>query len=126
EEDGRALVRGETLAVDKELVAFGLAPEDRVVVDDERASAFVSLEEHRRREAADPSADGDQLVGLACVRRVCDSLFENAVAHCMSGAQDFPGVAVGVRVIADPAVAVEGIGGGDPWGVVLEEETGAG
>ena len=39
EEDRRALVRGESLSVDEELVTLRLATEDRVVVDDERASA---------------------------------------------------------------------------------------
>jgi len=32
-------VRGESLSVDEELVTLRLATEDRVVVDDERASA---------------------------------------------------------------------------------------
>jgi len=40
----------------------------------------------------------------------------------VSGAQDIPGVAIGVRVVADSTVAVEGIFGRERWGFVVEEE----
>src|SRR5437762_10052827 len=99
---------GEPLSVDEEFVALCLAAEDWVVVDDERASAFVFLEEDRGGESADSAADGDEVVHLASVSCVGDTLFEGAIAHRVSGAQNFPGVAVRVRVVADTAVAVEG------------------
>ena len=126
EEDGRALVRGESLPIDEELVALGLAAEDRVVVDDERASAAVFLEEDRGGESGDSAADGDEVVDLAGVGGVGDARFEGAIAHRVSGGDDVPGVAVRVRVVADAAVAVEGVSGGDAWSFAVEEEAGAG
>src|SRR6185436_15326538 len=105
----------EALPVDEEFVALGFAAEDRVIVDDERASAFVFLEEYRGGESGDSAADGDEVVDLAGVSGVGDSLLEGAIAHGVSGAEDFPGVAVGVRVVADAAVAIEGVVGGDGW-----------
>src|SRR5207248_4877737 len=97
-----------------------------VIVDDERASAFVFLEEDRGGESADSAAYGDEVVDLAGVSCVGNSLFEGAIAHRVSGAQDFPGVAVRVSVVADAAVAVEGVFGREGWGFVVEEEAGAG
>ena len=44
----------------------------------------------------------------------------------MSGAHNFPGVAVGVCVVTDSAVAVEGVFRRDGWGFVVEKQTGAG
>src|SRR5436305_809708 len=96
---------GEPLSVDEKFVALRFAAEDRVIVDDERASAFVFLEKDRGGESADSAADGDEVVDLAGVSCVGDALFERAIAHRVSGAQDFPGVAVGVCVVADAAVA---------------------
>src|SRR5438552_13680974 len=113
-------------SVDEEFVALRFAAEDRMIVDDERASAFVFLEEDRGGESADSAADGDEGVDLAGVRGGGDSLFECAIAHGVSGAQDFPGVAVGIRVVAAAAVAVEGVGGGARSGVTEEEKAGAG
>src|SRR5438046_3215049 len=100
---------GEPLSVDEEFVALRFAAEDRVIVDDERASAFVFLEEDRGGESADSTADGDEVVDLAGVSRVGDSLFESAIAQRVSGAQHVPGVAVGVGVVTDAAVAIKGI-----------------
>lgn len=93
-EDGRALVRGEALSVDEELVAFCFAAEDRVVVDDEAAAALVFLEEDRGGESADSAADRDEVVDLAGVGGARDTLFEGAIAHRVAGAQYVPGVAV--------------------------------
>jgi len=47
-----------------------------VIVDDERASAFVFLEEDRGGEPADSAADGDEIVHLARVYRIGDALLE--------------------------------------------------
>src|SRR5881396_1571241 len=128
QEDRGTLVRGEALSVDEELVALRFAAEDRVVVDDEATSALVFLEEDRGGESADSAADGDEVVPLAGVDGVGDTLFERAIAHPVSGAQYIPGVAVGVSVVADAAVAVEGIGGGggDRRRFTVEEQPGAG
>ena len=60
-------MRDETLPVDEELVALRLAAEDRMVVDHETAAALVLLEEHRRGEAAQPTAYRHQIVHLAGV-----------------------------------------------------------
>src|SRR5205823_14311594 len=126
QEDRGTLVRGETLSVDEELVPLRFAAEDRVVVDDEAAPAFVFLEEDRGGESADSAADGDEVVHLAGVDGVGDTLFERPIAHPVSGAQYIPGIAVGVSVVAYAAVAVEGIGGGDRWRFTVEEQPGAG
>src|SRR5207253_689460 len=114
------------LPVDEELVALCFTAEDRVVVDDEAATAFVFLEEDRGRESADSAADGDEVVRLAGVDGVGDTRFERAIAQRVSGAQDIPGVAVRVSVVANAAVAVEGVGRGDRWRLTGEEEPGAG
>jgi len=106
-------VGGEALSVDEELVALRFPAEDRVVVDDKAAPASVFLEKDRGGESADAATDGDEIVHLAGVEGVGDTPFERAIAHSVSGAQYIPGVAVGVSVVANPAVAVEGIGGGD-------------
>jgi hypothetical protein len=119
-------VRGEPLSVDEEFVALRLGAEDRVVVDDERASAFVFLEEDLGGEAADSAADCDEVVDLAGVHGIRDALLEYTVAHRVPVAQYVPGVAVRVAVGADPAVAVEGIFRRDRWGFAVEEESGAG
>jgi hypothetical protein len=126
EVDRRRLVRDETLSVDEELVPLRFAAEDRVVVEDEAAAALVFLEEDRGGESADSTADGDEIVDLASVCGIHDSPFESAIAHRVSGAQDFPGVAVRVCVVADPAVAVEGILRRDGRRFVVEEESGPG
>jgi len=55
-----------------------------------------------------------------------DTPFERAIAHPVSGAQYIPGVAVGVSVVANAAVAVEAVGGGDRWRFTVEEQSGAG
>ena len=60
-------MRDDALSVDEELVALRLAAEDRVVVEDETASALALLEEHGGSEPADPAADGDEIVRLAGV-----------------------------------------------------------
>src|SRR6266566_1804763 len=126
QEDRRALVRGEPLSVDEELVALRFAAEDGVVVDDERPSALVLLEEDRRGQSADATADGDEVVRLAGVAGLGDALLERAVAQCVSGAQYVPGVAVRVTVVADAAVAVEGVGGGNCWCFTGKEKAGPG
>ncbi len=121
-------MRGEPLSVDEELVALRFATEDRVVIDDEAAPAFVFLEEDRRGESADAAPDGDEVVHLAGVGGGGDPLFECAppVAQRVSGAQDFPGVAVRVLVVADAAVAVEGVGGRRRRRFPGDEQSGAG
>src|SRR5947207_2398915 len=86
EEDRRALVRGEPLSVDEELVALRFAAEDHVIIHHEATTTTVFLEEDRGGESADPAADGDEVVDLAGVRGVADSLFERAIAHRMSDA----------------------------------------
>ena len=48
------------------------------------------------------------------------------VAQCVTRAQDIPGVAVRVPVIADAAVAIEGVGGGRRWRSPGDEKSGAG
>jgi hypothetical protein len=53
------------LSVGEEFVALRLAAEDRVIVDDERASTLVLLEEDRCCESRDSAADGDEVVDLA-------------------------------------------------------------
>src|SRR5213596_3224037 len=126
QEDRGTLVRGEALSVDEELVALRFAAEDRVVVDDEATSALVFMEEDRGGESADSAADGDEVVHLAGVAGVGDTLFERAIAHPVSDAQYIPGVAVGVPVVAYAAVAVEGIGGGHRWRFTVEEQPGTG
>src|SRR3989441_4257522 len=126
QEDRGTLVRGEPLSVDEELVALRFAAEDRVVVDDKAAPAFVFLDEDRGGESADSAAHGDEVVHLAGVDGVGDTLFERAIAHPVSGAQYIPGVAVGVSVVANAAVAVEAVGGGDRWRFTVEEQSGAG
>src|SRR5205085_3209789 len=78
EEYRRALVRGEPLSVDEELVPLRFAAEDRVIVDDERAPAFVFLEEDRGGESGDSTADGDEVVDLAGVSGVGDLRLESA------------------------------------------------
>lgn len=93
---------------------------------DERASAFVFLEEDRGGESRDSAADGDEVVDLAGVSGVGDSLFERAVAQRVPGGKNFPGVAVGVCVVADSAVAVKRVFGRDRRGFVVEKEPGAG
>src|SRR5207237_3596987 len=83
-------------------------------------------EEDRGGESAASPADGDEVVHLAGVDGVGDTLFERPIAHPVSGAQYIPGIAVGVSVVAYAAVAVEGIGGGDRWRFTVEEQPGAG
>src|SRR6266550_3084850 len=119
-------MRGEPLSVDQELVALRFAAEDGVVVDEEAASALVFLEEDRGGESADSAADGDEVVHLAGVHGVRDPRVERAVAQRVSGAQDIPGIAVRVPVVADAAVAVEGVSGGDRRRLTWEEQSGAG
>jgi hypothetical protein len=119
-------VRDEALSIDAEFVALGFAAEDRVIVDDERATAFVLLEKDRGGESRDSAADGDEVVDLAGVSGFRDLGFERAIAHRVSGANDFPGVAVRMTVVADAAVTVEGVGGRYDWRPVVEKEAGAG
>ncbi len=71
-------MRGEPLSVDEELVALCFATKDRVIVDDEAASALGFLEEDRGGEAADTAPDSDEVVHLAGVARGGDLLFECA------------------------------------------------
>ena len=97
-----------------------------MVVDDEAAPAPVFLEEDRGGESADSAAHGDEIVHLAGVYGVGDTRFERAIAQRVSGAEDLPGVAVRVSVVADAAVAIEGVGGGDRGRLAGEEESGAG
>src|SRR5439155_6187310 len=128
QKDRRALVRSEPLPGDEELVALCFAAEDRVVVDDEAASTFVFLEKDRGGETADAAPDGDEVVHLAGVAGGGDPLFEwaPAVAQRVSRAQDLPGVAVRVPVVADAAVAVEGVGRGGRGRSPRDEQSGAG
>ena len=95
-----------------------------MVVDDEREAASVTLEEDCRGESTDAAADGDKVVHLAGVDGLGDALLERAVAQGMSGAQYLPSVAVRVTVVADAAVAVEGVGGGNCWCFTGKEKAG--
>jgi len=62
----------------------------------------------------------DEVVHLARVAGGGDAPLERAVTQGVSGAQDLPGVAVRVTVVADAAVAVEGVGRGDCGCFTLE------
>ncbi len=121
-------MRREPLPGDEELVALCFATEDRVVIDDEATSTFVLLEKDRGGESADAAPDGDEVVHLAGVAGGGDPLFECAppVAQRVTRAQDLPGIAVRVPVVADAAVAVEGVGRGRRGRLPGEEQSGAG
>src|SRR5204863_7270925 len=69
QEDRRALVRDDALSVDEKLVPARLAAEDRVVVEHQAAAALVLLEEDGRCQPAEPSADHDEVIHLARIRR---------------------------------------------------------
>ena len=123
-------MRDKGVAVDRELVALGLAAEDRVVVDDEAATAALLLEEDRRGKTADPTADRDQIVHLAGVGRACDGALKFSVAHAMRRRHQVVHVAVGAGIVADAAVAVPGIGRGNrgrrlPLSPPLDQQAGA-
>jgi len=126
EEDRRALVSGERLSVDEEFIALRLAAKDRVIVDDERASAFVFLEKIAAASPLIPPPTATRSYISPVFYRIGDALLELPVAHRVASTQDIPGVAVGVSVVADAAVAVEGIFRRGGWGFVVEEEAGTG
>ena len=98
------------VTVDAELVALGLAAEDRVVVEHETATAALFLEEHRRREPADPATDAHQIVQLARVIGARDGALKISVAQAMPHRHDVVSVAVGAGVVPDAAVPVPRIG----------------
>ena len=109
EEQRRRLVAHEALAADEDFVAPGEPSEDRVVVEHEtaRAPARLPLEEQRGGQPADPAADDGAVdrVGDADVLELQRG--DRRVPEAMPFLQHGPRVPVGVRVVADAAVAVE-------------------
>src|SRR6185436_19794269 len=109
EKNRRPLMCGKTLAVDEKLISLRLTAEDRMVVEHETAAALVLLKEHRGRQSADATADGDEIVHLAGFYSPGDRVFEAAIAHRMRGGHYIPCVAVRAAIVADAAVSVEGV-----------------
>ena len=85
----RALVSDQAVAIDEEFVAFGLAAEDRMVVENETgfSCASLALKNQRGGETADSSAYDYAVVDLASVDDICGETFKLAIANLVSGLQ---------------------------------------
>ena len=101
-------MRNQPVTIDQELVAFGFAAENRMIVDDQTGFSFTSqlLKDQRRRETADSATHDDAIVNLTCLYYVRGKTFELLIANPMSCLKNRGGVAVGVRVVADASIAI--------------------
>src|SRR5206468_5863547 len=107
EKDRRSLVREDALPIHAKFVSLGFASEDRMIVEDEAASALVLLEEHGCGESADTAANRNHVEDLAGIGCCGDAPLEESVAHRVSWRQYVPGVAIRLSIIANTPVAVE-------------------
>src|SRR5437762_555851 len=98
-------MRHDALTVDEKLVALRLAAEDRVVVEHETPSTLALLEEYRRGQPAQPTADAHHVIGLTGVHGARDRALERSVAHGVRGGHHIVRVPVRPAVVADAAVA---------------------
>src|SRR5580700_1373538 len=104
--DCRSLMRHEAFSIHLEFVLFRLTAKNRMILQNE--ARFVlprfPLEEKRRRQAADSSADNDAVVRLSCLDSVGRQRLVSAVAHFVSNFHHRECIAVRAAVLADAAV----------------------
>src|SRR5260370_24657087 len=97
----------QAVAVQKDSVALGSAAEDGMIVEDKAslAPACLPLKNQGRGQAADAAADDHAVVDFSGLDRSEGKAFEPAIANLVSRIQYGEGVAVGVCVVADAAIA---------------------
>ena len=83
------------MAVDEDLVPLRFAAEDRVVVEDQRATARLKTAKVMgRRETGNAAAYDHEVVALASFHDVDRALVEGAFSYLMRDPQQFGRVAV--------------------------------
>jgi hypothetical protein len=105
--EGGALVRHQPLAADEELVVLRLAPEHRVVVEDEArlARAGLPLEEEGRGEPGQAAAHDHEVEDLRRIDDVARQRLELPVPDRVGRIHDVLRVAVREAVVADASVS---------------------
>ena len=83
------------IAVDVKVVAFGLTPEDRVIVENECAATRVeTIKMMRRRQPCKSGADNDQVETFPRITGIDVSVLKSSGMNFMRGANQSRGVAV--------------------------------
>ena len=95
------------VTVHKKLIAFGFATEDRMIVEHKASLAFatLALKNQSRRQPADPATHDHAIVSFPGIDGSSGQTFKQSIANLVPGLEDGGRVAVGVRVVADPAIA---------------------
>src|SRR5271170_5555484 len=98
----------QSVAIDQKLVALGLAPKNRMIVEHQASLAFFSrlaLKNKRRRQPADTSPNNHAIVNLAGVDRIRRSVLKQPIANLVSGLKHGPRISIRVRVVTHSAIA---------------------
>src|ERR1700747_2239768 len=97
----------QAMAVHKELVAFGLATEYRMIVEHKAVFpvAGVAVKDERGRESADSPTDDDTVVDFSSLDNIFGNVLKLSVTDSMTGFKHRLSVAVRIRVIAHASVA---------------------
>src|SRR5580704_4132488 len=97
------------LPIDQELILFGFAAEDGVILKDQtlHALAGLALEEQRGGQSADSAADDHTIVSFPGINDIVRRSIVNGITNGVAGLQNIPSVAVRGAVFADSAVAGE-------------------
>src|SRR5947208_1380250 len=123
----RSLRRHQALTIDGKLVPFGLAAENRMIVEDQALQATVpALKLQGRSQSADAAADDDAVEKLARIGHSGRSFGEHLIADLMAGSHHFIAVAVRARIIAYTCIACPVIGGQQLAWTQRTEQSGAG
>ena len=111
DEDVGALRADEQLAIDYELVALRLAPEDGMVLQDQARLAipFELVESMGGAESGEPAADHDQVEDLAGVGDIGRDSVVTSIPQVMRDPEHLGRVAVRGGVVPHSAVPVPGL-----------------
>src|SRR4051812_10534686 len=100
-------MRDQAMAIDEKLVTLALPAENWMVIEHQARLPLTSqlLEGERGCQTTDAPTDNDAVIGLVRVDRTGWKALEFSISNPVAGVDDCLGVAVGIRVIADAAVA---------------------
>ncbi len=103
DDSGRSLRRRQVVAVDFEFVLLRLAAEDRMLIEHQYAGIGMSLAVGPARgKSRHSAADDDRVRALAGIRGGAQAALPLVVAYpAVGGVDDFVGIAVRARVVAD-------------------------
>src|SRR5277367_5376807 len=95
------------VTVYEKLVALGLAAEDGMIVDHKAGLAVpgLALKNQRGGETANAASHDHAIVSFSGVNRGRGQALEQPIANLMPGLENRVGVAVGICVVADAAIA---------------------